>query len=88
MAALGPISDTAVIYTVISSIGLAAASLRYDDRPGKISASVGGGLWKGYAAGAMGIGYTSLNQRVRASVLGATTGDSWGFGAGLSFTLN
>jgi autotransporter adhesin len=71
-----------------AAIGLAASSLRYDDRPGKLSAAVGGGLWKGYAAGSMGLGYTSQDQRVRANVSGTTTGDSWGIGAGISFTLN
>ncbi len=70
------------------AIGLAASSLRYDERPGKISASVGGGLWKGYAAGALGVGYTSRDFNVRANVSAATTGDSWGIGAGLTFTLN
>ncbi len=71
-----------------AAIGLAASSLRYDNRPGKLSASVGGGVWKGYASGAMGLGYTSESQGVRANVSATTTGDSWGFGAGLSFTLN
>ena len=71
-----------------AAIGLAASSLRYDDRPGKLSASMGGGMWKGYAAGAMGLGYTSENQRVRANVSATTTGDNWGVGAGLTFTLN
>lgn len=71
-----------------AAIGLAASSLRYDERPGKLSAAVGGGVWKGYAAGSMGLGYTSKDQNVRANVSATTTGDSWGIGAGLSFTLN
>ena len=71
-----------------AAIGLAASSLRYDERPGKLSAAVGGGVWKGYAAGSMGLGYTSRDQNVRANVSATTTGDSWGIGAGLSFTLN
>ncbi|MBN9535684.1 MAG: hypothetical protein J0H77_03130 [Alphaproteobacteria bacterium] len=71
-----------------AAIGLAASSLRYDERPGKLSAAVGGGVWKGYAAGSMGLGYTSRDQNVRANVSATTTGDAWGIGAGLSFTLN
>ncbi len=54
--------------------------LRYDERPGKLSAAVGGGVWKGYAAGSMGLGYTSRDQNVRANVSATTTGFCRTFG--------
>ncbi|RVA81643.1 calcium-binding protein, partial [Mesorhizobium sp. M7A.F.Ca.US.006.04.2.1] len=41
-----------------AAIGLAAASLRYDDRPGKLSVAAGGGLWRDAGAFAFGAGYT------------------------------
>jgi hyaluronate-binding autotransporter adhesin len=71
-----------------AAIGLAAASLRYDDRPGKVSVAMGGGLWRGEGAVAFGAGYTSENGRVRANLMGTTAGGHWGAGAGVSFTLN
>ncbi|MDF2811576.1 MAG: hemagglutinin family protein [Microvirga sp.] len=71
-----------------AAIGLAAASLRYDDRPGKASVAVGGGYWRGESAFAVGAGYTSENGRMRSNLSGATAGGDWGIGAGLSFTLN
>ncbi|RVA99199.1 hypothetical protein EN918_39925, partial [Mesorhizobium sp. M7A.F.Ca.CA.004.05.1.1] len=39
-----------------AAIGLAAASLRYDDRPGKLSVAAGGGLWRDAGAFAFGAG--------------------------------
>ncbi|MBN8954821.1 MAG: YadA-like family protein, partial [Rhizobium tropici] len=71
-----------------AAIGLAAASLRYDDRPGKLSVAVGGGLWRGEGAVAFGAGYTSENGRVRANLSGTAAGGQVGVGAGVSFTLN
>ncbi|CAA0128882.1 Uncharacterised protein [Starkeya nomas] len=71
-----------------AAIGLAAASLRYDDRPGKISAAVGGGVWSGQGAFAFGAGYTSENGRIRTNLSATTAGGKWGAGAGISFTLN
>ncbi|XSG83596.1 MAG: YadA-like family protein [Methyloligella sp. ZOD6] len=71
-----------------AAIGIAAASLRYDDRPGKLSVAAGGGLWRSEGAFAFGAGYTSENGRLRANLSGTTAGDDWGVGAGASFTLN
>ncbi|WP_193660725.1 YadA-like family protein [Brucella intermedia] len=71
-----------------AAIGLAAASLRYDDRPGKLSVAAGGGLWRSSGALAFGAGYTSESQRFRSNVSATTAGGHWGVGAGLSFTLN
>lgn len=71
-----------------AAIGLAAASLRYDDRPGKASVAVGGGVWRGQGAFALGAGYTSEDGRVRANLSATTAGGEWGAGAGVSFTLN
>lgn len=70
-----------------AAIGLAAASLRFDDRPGKLSVAAGGGAWRGEGAFALGAGYTS-ETGVRANVTGTTAGGHWGVGGGLSFTLN
>lgn len=71
-----------------AAVGLAAASLRYDDRPGKISMAVGGGAWRGEGALAVGIGYTSPDGAIRANLSGTTAGKNFGVGGGLSFTLN
>jgi autotransporter adhesin len=71
-----------------AAIGMAAASLRYDDRPGKISASAGGGVWHGQGALAFGLGYTSENGRLRTNASASTTDGDWGVSAGLSLTLN
>ncbi|MBR0938996.1 YadA family autotransporter adhesin, partial [Bradyrhizobium jicamae] len=71
-----------------AAIGLAASSLRYDDRPGKVSASLGGGVWRSETALSLGIGYTSENGRVRTNAAATTSGGDWGVGGGLSITLN
>ncbi|MBC8716389.1 YadA-like family protein [Ochrobactrum sp. Marseille-Q0166] len=71
-----------------AAIGLAAASLRYDERPGKLSAAVGGGFWRGEGAAALGLGYTNDDQTMRANVSATIADGNWGLGAGLSFTLN
>jgi autotransporter adhesin len=71
-----------------AAVGLAAASLRFDDRPGKLSVAAGGGVWRNEGALAFGAGYTSENGRVRANLTGATSGGQWGVGAGVSVTLN
>lgn len=71
-----------------AAVGLAAGSLRYDDRPGKVSAAVGAGAWGGESAFAMGLGYTTPDQRMRMNISGSTAGGDWGAGGGLSLTLN
>ncbi|TPN76057.1 YadA-like family protein, partial [Mesorhizobium sp. B1-1-5] len=71
-----------------AAIGLAAASLRYDDRPGKLSVAAGGGFWRDASAFAFGAGYTSEDGRIRGNVSGTAAGGNVGVGAGLSFTLN
>jgi autotransporter adhesin len=71
-----------------AAIGIAAASLRYDDRPGKLSVAAGGGVWHGEGALSFGLGYTSENGRVRADASATTSGGQWGVGGGLSVTLN
>lgn len=71
-----------------AAIGLAAASLRYDDNPGKWSVAAGGGLWRSQSAFAFGAGYTNEDSDIRANVSATTSGGHWGVGAGLSFTLN
>jgi autotransporter adhesin len=71
-----------------AAIGLAAASLRYDNTPGKLSLALGGGFWRDEGAMALGAGFTSPDGRIRANLTATTAGDNWGAGAGLSFTLN
>ncbi|GLU28222.1 YadA-like family protein [Brucella sp. NBRC 12950] len=71
-----------------AAIGLAAASLRYDENPGKLSVAVGGGFWRGQSALAFGAGYTNDDGTIRGNVSGTTSGGKMGVGAGLSFTLN
>ncbi|MEP9386445.1 YadA-like family protein [Mesorhizobium sp. KR9-304] len=71
-----------------AAVGLAAASIRYDDTPGKFSVGVGGGFWRGQGAAAFGAGYTSEGGRMRANASAALAGGSFGGGAGLSLTLN
>lgn len=71
-----------------AAVGLAAASLRFDDRPGKFSVGVAGGAWRGQAAAAFGMGYTSETGNIRANATATTAGGAWGAGGGVSFTLN
>lgn len=71
-----------------AALGLAAGSLRYDDRPGKVSVAVGVGSWRDKGALAWGVGYTSENQGVRANVSASMADGSVGVGAGFSLTLN
>lgn len=71
-----------------AAVGLAASSLRYDDRPGKLSAAIGGGAWQGEGAFAAGLGYTSENQRIRLNISAANAGQHWGMGGGVSYTFN
>lgn len=71
-----------------AAIGLAAASLRFDARPGKISVGASGGFWRGQGAMAFGMGYTNATGRMRANATAATAGGAWGGSAGVSLTLN
>ena len=78
-----------VIVLASTALAYAAAQIRYDDRPGKVT--VGGGVagFDGEGGGAVGIGYTTPNQRVRLNISGGSSfrGDVGG-GGGVSFTLN
>ncbi len=71
-----------------AALGLAAASMQFDGRPGKLSVGFGGGAWRGQAAASMGLGYTNEEQTMRANISASTAGGDWGVAAGLSFTLN
>jgi trimeric autotransporter adhesin len=71
-----------------AAIGLAAAALRFDDRPGKLSVAAGGGVWRGESAGSVGIGYTLPDGSARVNATGVAAGRDFGVGAGASFTLN
>ncbi|MGO4128568.1 hypothetical protein AB4Z01_29535 [Inquilinus sp. YAF38] len=71
-----------------AAIGIAASSLQFDPRPGKISAAAGGGMWHEQGAFAFGLGYTAESGRVRLNARAVTSGDDWGGGIGVSFTFN
>ncbi|MBW8725599.1 MAG: hypothetical protein JF625_10640, partial [Inquilinus limosus] len=71
-----------------AAIGIAASSLQFDTRPGKVSASMGGGMWHEQSAFALGLGYTAESGRVRLNARAVTSGDDWGGGIGVSFTFN
>jgi autotransporter adhesin len=71
-----------------AAIGLAAASLRFDNTPGKISLAAGGGAWGGQGALAFGAGFTSDDGLVRANVTGTFAGGQVGVGGGISVTIN
>ncbi|MGO1074221.1 beta strand repeat-containing protein, partial [Inquilinus sp. CA228] len=71
-----------------AAIGIAASSLQFDTRPGKVSASMGGGMWREQGALALGLGYTAESGRVRVNARAVTSGDDWGGGIGVSFTFN
>ena len=71
-----------------AAVGLAAGSLRYDDRPGKLSLAAGGGAWRGEAGAAFGIGYTTPDGLARLNAAASTAGGEWGVGGGVSITLN
>lgn len=71
-----------------AAIGLAAAALRFDDRPGKLSVAAGGGVWRGESAASFGLGYTLPDGSARVNATGVTAGRDFGVGAGASFTLN
>ena len=71
------------------ALAMAAGQIRYDDRAGKLS--VGGGLggFEHEGGGAVGIGYTAPNERVRVNfAAGGSTHGDFGCGGGLSITLN
>ena len=84
----GDISEVRGEARQAAAIGLAAASLRYDDRPGKLSAAVGAGLWRSEGALAFGLGYTNEDGRLRSNISATTSGGHWGAAAGLSYTFN
>ncbi|AQS40856.1 MAG: Trimeric autotransporter adhesin TAA [Candidatus Tokpelaia hoelldobleri] len=71
-----------------AAIGLAAASLRYNDDPGKLSVAFGSGWWQSESAMAFGVGYTSESGKFRSNLSATSAGGDWGVGAGLSITLN
>ncbi len=82
------LEDTRDIAIAAGALSMAAAQLRYDDRPGKLSVAMGGGAFHGQGAGAVGLGYTSSDRLWRANVSGSFTNGEAAFGGGMSFTLN
>ncbi|KAA6405483.1 hypothetical protein DPQ22_04525 [Candidatus Tokpelaia sp.] len=71
-----------------AAIGLAAASLRFSDRPGKLSFGFGSGYWKSEGAIAFGAGYTSNTGRFRSNITGTVANGAMGVGGGVTFEFN
>lgn len=72
-----------------TALALAAASLRYDDRPGKLSVAGGVGHFKGQTGLSFGVGYAESDRlRFNAALSGVPQQGDVGFSAGVSWTLN
>jgi hypothetical protein len=72
-----------------TALALAAASMRFDDTPGKLSVAGGLGYFKGMTGLSFGVGYAASNSfRFNASVSGVPQTGDMGVGAGFSWTLN
>jgi autotransporter adhesin len=73
-----------------TALSLATASLRFDDRAGKISFAGGGGTFVDTAGLAMGVGYTNQaqNARFNAAFSASPSTGNVGFSLGASVTLN
>ncbi|KAA6404654.1 YadA-like family protein, partial [Candidatus Tokpelaia sp.] len=71
-----------------AAIGLAAASLRFDDTPGAFSVGLGSGYWKSKGAVSFGAGYTSENGRIRSNITGTVANSTMGIGGGVTIRLN
>ncbi len=71
-----------------AAIGLAVSNLSYDDTPGKISLSFGGGLWRSQSAFAIGAGYMSEDGKICSNLSATSSGGHWGVGIGLNLILN
>ncbi|WP_455478677.1 YadA-like family protein [Bartonella sp. B10] len=70
-----------------AAISLAVSNLRYYDEPGSLSLSVGGGLWRGQYAFALGAGYTSEDGNLRSNLSITSAGRHLGVGAGITLRL-
>ncbi len=70
-----------------AAIGLAVSNLRYFDEPGSLSLSVGGGLWRGQSAFAIGAGYTSEDGKIRSNLSATSAGGHFGVGGGITLRL-
>ncbi|WP_432783063.1 YadA-like family protein [Bartonella sp. C271] len=71
-----------------AAIGIAAANLRYNETPGKLSIAISSGLWRSQSAFAFGAGYTSEDGNIRSNISVTTAGNHFGVGGGVHFTLN
>ena len=72
-----------------TALALAAAGLRYDDRPEKLSIAGGVGHFKGLTGLSFGVGYaTSDTFRINAAISGVPELGDVGVSAGVSWTLN
>ncbi|WP_284315237.1 beta strand repeat-containing protein, partial [Labrys miyagiensis] len=71
---------------------MAASALRYDDRPGKISAAAGMSVYHSQVGIAAGVGWTSEDAKWRANLAGTYSPSArkpdFGIMGGLSYTFN
>jgi trimeric autotransporter adhesin len=85
----GQINTNLVQANAGTALAMAASGLRYDDRPGKLSASGGFGNYKGLTGLAIGLGYAYDNRlRFNVSVSGVPNQSDYGVTGGASWTLN
>lgn len=71
------------------ALALAAGSLQYDTRPGKLSVAAAYGNFKGESGLASGLGYALTDQwRLSASFSATPEVENYGFTVGSSWTLN
>jgi autotransporter adhesin len=83
------VDEARSIAIAAGALSMAASQIRFDERPGKVSVGVAGGLFHDQGAVAVGLGYTAPSQWWRANVSGSFAGsDERSVGAGVSFTLN
>jgi autotransporter adhesin len=76
-----------------TAVGLAAAGLRYDDRPGKLSTAAAFGYYHGQTGFAGGVGATSNDGKWRVNAAASLTPGNgirpdFGVSAGVAFTWN
>jgi trimeric autotransporter adhesin len=71
---------------------MAASALRYDDRPGKVSAAAGMSVYHSKVGIAAGVGWTSEDAKWRANLAGTYSPNAskpdFGIMGGLSYTFN
>lgn len=71
-----------------AAVGVALASLRFDELPNRVSVSIGSGSFNRKTALAVGVGYTSNDSRMRVNVSLATNGSQYAVGMGFAYSFS